>query len=53
MNADKDRATKKLLSVGEEPPDGDHKKHQETCLYASQNLRSSAFICGSLLHGYG
>jgi hypothetical protein len=53
MNADKHNATKKLISVGLEPPDGDHKKHQETGVFASQNLRSSAFICGSLMHGYG
>jgi hypothetical protein len=49
MDADKDRATTRLLSVGLEPPDGDHKQHQETGVSASQNLRSSAFICGSLL----
>jgi hypothetical protein len=53
MNADKDRATEKLLSVGLEQPDGDHKKHEETGLFAPQNLRPSAFICGSLLHGCG
>jgi hypothetical protein len=53
MNADKDRATRKLLSVGLEPPDGDHNKHGETGLFASQNLRPSAFICGSHLHGCG
>jgi hypothetical protein len=51
MNADKDRASKKLLLVGLEAPRGDHNKHQETGVFASQNLRSSAFICGSLLLG--
>jgi hypothetical protein len=42
MNADKDRATKKLLSFGLEPPDGDHKKHQETGAFS---FAESAFIC--------
>jgi hypothetical protein len=29
------------------------KEHRETGLAAPQNLRPSAFVCGSLLHGYG
>jgi hypothetical protein len=53
MNADKDRATKKLTSAGWVPLDDDYKKHEETGLFAPQNPRPSAFICGSLLHGCG